>query len=70
MMDIIVKYDETIPVWVAYLPSLSVFSQGNTKERAVENLADALHGFVDVAYRNNFLAKCFNIKKEGVDNVS
>ena len=70
-MDVNIKYDKDINIYVAQDPHLKVFSQGYTEESARANLEDAVRGFLFVAYKHGLLERLLReaeeLGKDGTD---
>lgn len=57
------KFDKEANIFVAHTPTLDIFSQGETIDRAKLALEDAVKSFLMVAHKNDLLTKCLETTK-------
>ena len=53
-----IKFDEEANVFVAYIPTLELYSQGETQAEARTAMEDAVHSYLLVAYKNGVFNDC------------
>lgn len=52
-----IRYDKDVNNWVSVCPALDLFSQGDTKEQAFENIHEAVGVFLGTCYELGTLNK-------------
>lgn len=58
----IIRYDEQAKAFVSYCPSLDLYAQGRTRERAMQALCDAIVGWVFVNQEEGLLSEAVNVR--------
>ena len=54
-MDFIVRHDQEVDQWVAFSPVLDLYSQGDTKAEALQNVHEAVSLFLGTCYEQGTL---------------
>jgi len=57
-VDVKIKYDEEVKMYISYVSDLDLYSQGETKAQAKLAIEDAIQSFLFVAYKRGVLNKC------------